>query len=189
MNVQIVGLIALSLTLAINSTLADEVGVAPPPDLTDLVKRRLPPNWTCRTEGTSLVVRPEKAFVFVNLINADGGRRGETKDEYHRRHIVKIDYRIVLRFVSKFSRDDLRNLVASNNAIRAKLRAVEQNPLATRTRGKGQFSFAKTPQERALSRQYWELKESLQPVPYGHRGSVSVYVEPTHLGYARFLQK
>ena len=75
MNIQIVPLIALSLTLAINSTRADGLGVAPPRDLTDLVKLHLPPNWTCRTEGTSLVVRPEKAFVFVNLVNADGGRR------------------------------------------------------------------------------------------------------------------
>ncbi|HET6324354.1 MAG TPA: hypothetical protein VFG04_06610 [Planctomycetaceae bacterium] len=187
MNSCVAGLTALALTLANNSTRAGEDEVAPPRGLTALVKQRLPVNWTCETEGKSLVVRPQKEFVFVNLVSAESQRSYETLDEYHRRHIVTINYRIVLRFVPKLTADQVRKVVDSNGAIRLSLRAIEKDPLAQPD--KGRFKFGDTTKGRGLAREYERLKRSVQPVPYGHRGSVTVYIEPTYLGYARFLQE
>jgi hypothetical protein len=158
-----------------------------PQNVMEQVKATLPKGWKCRTEGTALVARPNEEFVFVNMIGAEAPRKGESKDAYRRRHRVTIDYKIALRFAPKLAAREVQALVAANETIQAKLHAIEQDPLVTPM--KGDFWFAKTAQGRTLSRQYEELKRSLKPVPYGHCGSVSVYIEPTCLGYARFLDR
>lgn len=186
---RITGWVALSLLIACNSCPGadDKSDVTPPQDLVALVKKALPDDWTCTSESMALVARPRKPFVFVNLVGADLRRSDETLEHYHQRHVVHFDYRIVLRFVPRMTVDQVDDLVEANEAIQQKLRTIEQDPLATPE--KGEFWFAETSKGRALSRQYEELKRSLRPIPYGHHGSVSVYIEPTFLGYARFLRK
>jgi len=188
-NSRVAGWVALSLLITCRfcSRAGDKSDVTPPQDIATLVRKTLPDDWTCRSESTALVARPQKEFDFVNLVSAEGQRPGESLEQYHRRHIVHVDYRIVLRFVPRMTADQVNRLVEANHAIREKLHAIEQSPLVTPM--KGDFWFEGTDKGRALSREYEELKRSLRPVPYGHHGSVSVYVEPTFLGYARFLDK
>jgi hypothetical protein len=100
---------------------------------------------------------------------------------------VHFDYRITLRFVPRSSEGEVRGLVAANEAIQAKMHAIEREPHVYW--GKGRFEFPKTPEGRALAWQHEELTRSLKPVPFGHRESVSVYIETTFLGYATFFDR
>jgi hypothetical protein len=179
--------ILVGLGIAASVRAGVEGDVAPPEDVTQQIKAMLPKDWSCQIEKTTLVVRPNKTVVFVNMLSADPPRKGEASDHYRRRHQVKFDYRIALRFVPKLTAGEVRCLVATNATIQAKRHAIEHDPLAKR--GKASFWFAETAEGRALSEQYDELERSLKPVPFGHREVVSVYIEPTFLGSATFLDR
>ena len=169
------------------AAIADESAVAPPLEVTKLVTNILPGSWICESEATRLVVRPRKEPVFVNLVSAGRQQRNESLDEYHRRHTVRFDYRIALRFEPTLSPDRVQQIVKESQAIHQRLQTIERSPLVEQM--KGDVYFPQTLEGQALSKEYDQLKSSIRPIPDGYIGKVSVFVEPTDLGYARFLHK
>ncbi|MBL8830061.1 MAG: hypothetical protein JNM18_23985 [Planctomycetaceae bacterium] len=179
----------LSIAVLLGQTgvaIANDVSVAPPPDFTKRVAALLPESWVCENDPKRLIIRPLKNPVFVNLVGTSG-RANETLDDYYKRHTVQVDYRITMRFGPMLSDDQVQHIIKQNESIYAKLQTVERHPLVRQL--KGGFEFPRTPDGQTLFKEYEELKQSIRTIPDGYFGDVSVYVEPTHLGYARFLHK
>lgn len=179
--------VAGTLLSAFTEESADENAVAPPEDIAERVVQIIPHTWTCEHEENRLIVRAPKQPVFVNLLNRRSQRPTETLEEYHRRHIVEIDYRIVLRFERKLSQLQIRQISNENWAIEQRLSAIRRNPVVLPF--KTEPIFPRTPEGESLSREYAKLKRSIRPIPDGYFGDVSVYIEPTTRGFATFLDK
>jgi len=165
---------------------ADDTNAALPVSVTKRIIQVLPNTWTYESKNSRLVLRPRKRPVFVNLVNGEGRRPNETLDDYHRRHTVNFDYRIVLRFEPKLSFRQVSQLVDENWVVHHSLQALEQSPLALPLRGS--TSFPETPEGLNLSQQRDQLLKSFRSVPAGYLDNMSVYVEPTYLGFATFLR-
>jgi hypothetical protein len=179
--------VVVALLTVSTHALADDTTAVLPDSLKTQISRVLPDSWKQDVKGSRLVLRPRKLPTFVNLVNAEGRTPAETIDDYHRRHTVKVDYQIVLRFEPKLSPEEVRRRVSENREIRDSLQVLEKSPLAIL--GKGDVSFPETPEGTALSQQREQLLKSFRSVPAGSLGNLSVYVEPTNLGYATFLHE
>ncbi len=177
--------VALSIFSA--QAFAEDTTAALPGSVTRLITKVLPDTWAYEAKGSRLVLRPRKQPAFVNLVGTQGRRPAETLDDYNRRHTVKFDYKIVLRFEPKLTFQEVVQLVNENRGTHYGLRVLEKSPLAFF--GKGHTSFPKTPEGVILSQRQDQLLKSFRSVPAGYLGGMSVYVEPTYLGYARFLHE
>jgi len=164
---------------------ADDGSAALPDEVTRPITKVLPDTWTYETQRSRLVLRPRRQPVFVNLTNADRPAPNETLDDYNRRHTVKFDYRIVVRFEPKLSLPEVWHLVLENRGIYYSLEQVEKE--AGGSPNKGHNSFPNTPEGDILSRRRDQLLQSFRSVPAGYLRNMSVYVESTYLGYAEFL--
>lgn len=180
---------AAIVTLSIFSAhaFAADPTVALPHSVTGPITKVLPDTWTYETKGSRLVLQPRKQPTFVNFVNTDRRRPNETLDEYNRRHTVKFDYRIVLRFEPKLSFEEYCELIRVNRGVLYSFKVLEKSPLALPI--KGDTAFPETPEGASLSKQLDQLLTSFRSVPAGYIGSMSVFVEPTVVGYASFLRE
>jgi hypothetical protein len=76
-------------------------------------------------------------------------------------------------------------LIDYNEGTHLSLQRLERSPLAFQ--GKGDVSFPRTPDGKKLTQERDQLLQSFRSVPAGYLGTMSVYVEPTYLGYADFF--
>lgn len=180
-----VAIVTLSIFPAYAS--AGDGAAALPRRVTRPITKVLPDTWTCESKGSRLVLRPRKQPVFVNLTNAERRDSTETLDDYHRRHIVKLDYQIVLRFEPKLSFAEVCSLIDKNEGIHHGLQSLDRSPLAFWH--KGFTSFPKTPEGVILSQQRDQLLQSFRSVPAGYLGNMSVYIESTDFRFATFLHE
>lgn len=164
---------------------AEELPNFPPNEIVKLITKTIPANWTCENERGGLVVRPRQQPAFVNLINASAQLPNESLQDYYRRHSVRFDYRITLKFAPKLTQEQVQQVENANHAIRERLAAIERSPGVTW--GKGEFFFPKSADGQKLANEYFQLNRSIKALPDGSLGAFSVYVDSTFLGYARFL--
>lgn len=164
------------LLLTVRTIAAESTGEVPS-SVTNRFTKGLPDTWTYETRGTRLVLTPRKEFEFVNMVNAESPSENETADEYKRRHKVRRDYQIVVRFEPKLSPVEYSRLIAENRMIHYSLQVTERNSKATPHKPTGG----------KLSQEMNRLMCSFRSVPVGYLENLSVYVEPTYLGYAQFL--
>ncbi|MEI7688442.1 MAG: hypothetical protein WCL32_25830 [Planctomycetota bacterium] len=167
-------LAAQSLLLSVRTIAAESTGEVPS-SVTSRFTNGLPDTWTCEIRGSRLVLAPRKEFEFVNLTNAEGQSKNETADEYKRRHKVRFHYQIVVRFEPKLSPVEYSSLITENRAICYSIKLLEDRTDAAK------------PTAGRISKEMNRLMCSFRSVPVGYVGNLSVYVEPTYLGYASFL--
>ena len=146
----------------------------------------LPGTWDHQRTATGMLLRPKQQPLFVNTVSAAGPRPGENKDDYLCRHVVRIDYCIFLTFAPKIAPSRVQEMIAKNAAIHKKIEKIRGTETFRRSKG---VPIPATPKEEQLVAEYKRLTESLNRIPYGYLGETSVYIEPTELGYARFLSK
>jgi hypothetical protein len=146
----------------------------------------LPEKWTYQRTATGMVLRPKQQPVFVNTVNAEAPRPGESKDNYLRRHVVRIDYRITLEFAPKIAPGRVQDMIAENAAICKKIEKIRGTETFRQSKG---ILIPETPKEEQLVAEYKRLVGSLRRIPDGYLGETSVYIQPTKLGYARFLTR
>jgi hypothetical protein len=140
----------------------------------------VPTGWTCDRGPGKIVVRRIDEPVIVNLRQAERHKSGETWDHWARKHTVNIKYRIVVRFVTKIDPDHVRRMREENRKIQREIDKLGQVVPQ---------GMDWTPEQKERRKNYEKLAKSLNQIPHGHLGEVSVYIEPTNLGYAQFLSK
>jgi hypothetical protein len=154
--------------------------VSAPGSVVTKIAGALPTGWTCESEPGKIVVRRIEEPVIVNLCQAEHPKARETWDHWARKHTVNIKYRIVLRFVPKIVPEHVQKMREENRNIQREIDKLGQVPPS---------GMAWTPEEKERRKKYEKLAKSLNEIPAGYLGNVSVYIEPTELGYARFLSK
>ena len=137
MSDRAVGCVTLSMLTGFGvsfQTRADE-NALPPPNATKLLTANLPGSWTFESEPTQLVIRPGKEPVFVNLVGASARLPDETPDEYYRRHTIKRDYQITVRFGPKLTPVQVQQMVNENVTSHRRLQSMTQSPLVKSGKG------------------------------------------------------
>jgi hypothetical protein len=138
----------------------------------------LPAGWTYDSEPAKMILRRIEEPIIVNLFQAEPPNTGETRDHWVQKHKVNIKYRINIRFVHKMDPEQVQKLKEENQNIQHEIEKL------------GRIStFAMNPEQKELQKKYKKLAKSLNKIPNGHLEGVSVFIEPTFLGYAEFLNK
>jgi len=154
------------------------------------IAANLPNGWICERGPTSVALRRTEEPIIVNLMQlspSDRPNKGETREDWARRHAVHIQYRIVLRFVPKTDLARVQKLMQDNQKIRLEIENVKKASFFRH--GIPDTYDAKSDEEKAILGKYIRLLQSLYVLPDGYWGDVSVHVMPTNLGYASFLKE
>jgi hypothetical protein len=147
------------------------------------IAANVPSNWICEHGQGGLVLRRTEEPVIINIASGPGPRSGQTGEEYRRAHRVDIKYRILLRLGPKIEPEQVQKMIAENHRIQREVGSVGK----TLRWGKGTPAPPETPEEQTHLTKYFQLVQSLKPIPDGYFGDFSVYIEPTNLGFASFL--
>ena len=143
------------------------------------ITANVPSNWICERGQTGLVLRRTEEPVIINITSGSGPRQGETWEEYRQKSAVNIKYRIILRLGRKVKPAQVQKMIAENHQIQREIDSVKK----TLRWGKGTPQPPRTPEEQVNQAKYYQLIQSLKPIPGGYLGDVSVYIEPTKLGF------
>jgi hypothetical protein len=163
----------------------DDIDPAAVEAISRKIAANVPSNWICEHGQTGLVLRRTEEPVIINIVSGPGPQQGETWEEYRRKSAVNIKYRIVLRLGSKVDPAQVQKMIADNHRIQREVDSARK----TLRWGKGTPEWPRTPEEQAKQARYYQLVQSLKPIPAGYFGGVSVYIEPTNLRFAEFLSK
>lgn len=161
--------------------------VSTPVDLSKQIVKVIPKDWRCEIDRENVIVRAAKPPQFINKMSAPPQLPNETDEEYDRRFLVTVNYRIVLRCCPKLSQTQVDGLIENNRVIMSKLDEIRKNPLVKG--GKGDLWFDDSPEGAELLKKYDTLRMEVSPVPRGYVGELSVHLEPPFTGYATFLQE
>lgn len=177
----------LAMSVLVTSYVRSSVGADRDTAADEAIVRQIaasvPSNWICEQKLARLVLCRSEEPVIINLTNGPGLRPGETEEEYRRSHAVNIKYRIVLRLGPKIEPACVQRMIAENHKVEREISSMRSKLRF----GKGAPMPPRTPDEQANVNEYYRLTQSLHRIPDGYIGEFSVYIEPTHLGYASFL--